>query len=74
MVNIVRYGRVVSDGPGKYGSRRLELEAEVPEGYDYKAVYDSLRHKVHTLLGIGPSKDAIDQARETLKEAGIEIN
>ena len=63
----VKYGRVKN--LGNYETERIEAEAEIGSGSPEEALTEVKRF-VKDQLGLGPSADEVEAAREVLREAG----
>lgn len=76
LVKYVRYGKLVTK-PG-FRNERLELEAEVPDGRDWKDVLDRLREEVNRELGDDMVRKERERAERikgiVLKASGSLIN
>ncbi len=57
---------------GNYENERAECTVEVGEGEDPKAALLVARRFVRAGLGLGPSRDDIEKARELLEDWGDE--
>lgn len=68
----VRYGRV--HNLGNYETERLEAEFEIDRGQEPEEALRECKKFVQKQLGIGPSDDEIEAAKEILREEGYDVD